>query len=171
MRRNDGLIGGLWGRSGMNLAIRFSSWGEVLMKTHNEFRRLLDRELLNAARHRHYISVILVRPSEKVDMGRLLEEFSRGTDDIAEIGGAIAVLMTQTDREHACRAVDRCKQYCDGVEDLHHTVVVYPEDAGTASGLLAVGRQRLEQDLSTTAFVLQSSALGKCQQQPKRRKQ
>ena len=90
-----------------------------------ELEWLLGYELRRAARHRYFVSVVLMAPrEEKISMTQLLENTVRASDQFFTLKGESAVLMAYTSKYEARKAAERYQSRCNGEctfsEDLAH---------------------------------------------------
>lgn len=116
-----------------------------MLRGHEGLEWLLGYMFRLAARHRDYVSVVMVAPcEEKISVRRLLSDTVRESDMFFELGGRSAILMAYTGREEAHKAVKRYQARCNGEVDLRYSIASYPGDAGTVADILKTGEKRLE---------------------------
>jgi hypothetical protein len=117
----------------------------MTLRTREQFEWLLGHELLVAARHRHFVSVVMVASCEGgLGVLQLLRETLRSCDGCLEEDGKSAVLMVHTTAEQAKHAISRFKGRCSNLIDFRYSIVSYPQDAGMAADLMDIGEDRLE---------------------------
>lgn len=98
-----------------------------------------------AARHRDYVSVVMVCTREdKINVRQLLRDTLRDSDEFFELGRHSAIVMPYTGREDARNAVERYQARCNGEVDMRYSIASYPGDAGTVGDMLRTGERRLE---------------------------
>ena len=114
--------------------------------TTEEFAELLDYEVRNARRYCRFVSVVMVGSGNgRVNNWGIFHHTLRESDELLSVGDEAAVLMGETERPGALRAVDRYKVTLDdGVRDLRFAVAQFPEDAQGAVALIRVAQKRLE---------------------------
>ena len=108
--------------------------------------RLLGYELKSSSRYRRFASLVMVSPSAgNMNLGDLLKDTIRDSDEFLEFFGMGAILMGETDSVGAMVAVNRYKMFYNGDFDLRYAVVSYPFDGKDAKDLLGTARQRMNQ--------------------------
>jgi len=117
----------------------------MTLSTHEQFEWLLGHELLVAARHRHFVTVLMVASCEGgIGVLQLLREALRSCDACLEENGKSAVLMVHTTAEQARQAIKRFKGRCSNLIDFRYSIVSYPKDAGMAGDLMDICEERLD---------------------------
>jgi len=107
---------------------------------------LLGYELRGAARHRYFVSVVMMAPhDEKISMIQLLKNTVRASDQFFTVEGESAVLMAHTARDEARKAVERYRNRCNGEVDVRYSIASYPDDGGAVADILKTAEQRLIQ--------------------------
>lgn len=110
-----------------------------------QFERLLAYELLLAARHRHYVTVVMVASRQgEIRVLPLLRETLRASDGWLDEGGKVTVLMVHTTAEQARQAIGRFKARCSNLIDFRYAIAGYPRDAGVSSDLMNLCEERLQ---------------------------
>lgn len=108
-----------------------------MSKSWEELRWFLEYQLKLAARHRHYVSVVLVQVNdENFVIDQLLHETIRESDYYSDFDDSRVIIMTHSSREETERAVARIKSTCNGAVDLRYAISCYPNDATSAKQLL-----------------------------------
>ncbi|MCX5772281.1 MAG: hypothetical protein NTZ09_18685 [Candidatus Hydrogenedentes bacterium] len=117
----------------------------MTLRTREQFEWLLGYELLVAARHRHFVTVLMVASCEGgIGVLQLLRETLRSCDGCLEEDGKSAVLMVHTTAEQARQAISRFKERCSNLIDFRYSIASYPQDAGMACDLMGICEQRLD---------------------------
>jgi GGDEF domain-containing protein len=107
---------------------------------------LLGYELRGAARHRYFVSVVMMAPlQEKISMARLLKDTIRASDQIFTLNGEAVIVMAHTANNEAQKAVERYRRMCNGQVDVRYSIATYPDDGGTVADILKTAEQRLAQ--------------------------
>ena len=116
-----------------------------MLRSYERLEWLLGYMFRLAARHRDYVSVVMVAAcEEKISVEHLLSDTVRESDMFFELGGRSAILMAYTGRDEAHKAVKRYQARCNGEVDLRYSIASYPGDAGTVADILKTGEERLE---------------------------
>lgn len=116
----------------------------MTLRTREQFEWLLGHELLVAARHRHFVTVVMVASCEGgIGVLQLLRETLRACDGCMEENGKSAVLMVHTTAEQARQAINRFKGRCSNLIDFRYSIVSYPQDAGMPCDLMDICEERL----------------------------
>lgn len=111
-----------------------------------ELEWLISYELRKAARHRHFVSVVLMAPcEEKISMAQLLKNTVRASDQLFTLNGESAVLMPYTSKYEARKAAERYRSMCNGEVDVRYSIASYPGDGGAVADILKTAEQRLKQ--------------------------
>ena len=132
--------------NGINLAgTRIAMREPMTLRTREQFEWLLGHELMVAARHRHFVTVVMVASCEGgIGVLQLLRETLRSCDGCLEENGKGAVLMVHTTAEQARSAISRFKGRCSNLIDFRYSIVSYPQDAAMACDLMDICEARLE---------------------------
>jgi len=109
-----------------------------------DVERLLDYELNSSLRYRRFVSLVLLSDQLGPLKASLLENVIRRSDELFLLDGYAAILMSETGRVGALRAIERYKEaYLDN-GDLRFVVTSYPKDGSDRETLLQTARRRLE---------------------------
>ena len=113
-------------------------------KNGHDLEWLLDYELKQSARHRRFASLVMLSAngsSKKLDS--MLEGVVRTSDPIFFLNDAIAVLMGETDRAGARKAVRRYHEVIGEAADVQSAVASFPNDGKASEELIDIARTRL----------------------------
>lgn len=137
---------------------------DVVQKTHSAINRgstelewLLDYELCLALRHQRDVSLVLITDNRgDLNLG-VLEGLIRRSDELFLFKSDAAILMSETAKSGALKAVERFRKACLGQFDLRFAVATYPGD-GRLTGVLlnSVHRRLLRARVSNRAAVVSS---------------
>jgi len=117
----------------------------MTISTREQFERLLTYELLLAARHRYFVTVVMIASRKGgIEVLPLLRETLRLSDGWLSEGGKSAVLMVHTTVDQARQAIDRFKARCGDLIDFRYAIAGYPQDAGVSSDLVSFCEIRLK---------------------------
>lgn len=105
---------------------------------------LLRYELTQAARYRRELTLVLVGDGWACCGARLLGGLVRRSDELFVLDSDAAILMSETAKHGALRAIARFKTEYLEEFDLRFAVAAYPNDGKSARGLLQVAHRRLE---------------------------
>ncbi|MBN1868784.1 hypothetical protein JW916_16005 [Candidatus Sumerlaeota bacterium] len=107
---------------------------------------LLGHELRAAARYRRFVALVMVGSSNS-DEGRLrfLQGNIRDSDELFDMGGYSAVVMTETDARGCEAALERFRKTTVAESDLFFATGVFPGDEGRPRELVATVRRRLRE--------------------------
>lgn len=109
-----------------------------------ELEWMLDYELCLALRHQRNVSLVLVsEPAGKLKLG-VLGNIIRRADEIFLLRCDAAILMSETPKAGALKAVERLRGACVGHCDLRFAVASYPSDGRLTCLLLNVAHRRLK---------------------------
>lgn len=109
-----------------------------------ELEWLLAYQLKLAARHRYFVSVVMVASDRRdINIKGLLQDSLRECDEFFDLQGRNAILMAHTGKDEAYEAVQRYLAQCNGEVDLRYSIVSYPSDGGAVGDIVAKGEQRL----------------------------
>lgn len=115
-----------------------------MLKGLKELERLLDYEVRCSKRCRRCISLVVVTAtSTSVNLRALLGHVLRESDELFERPPHGMILMGDTDREGALRAIERYKKAYSAQMDLRFGVASFPEDGETVRELLDAGERSL----------------------------
>jgi anti-sigma regulatory factor (Ser/Thr protein kinase) len=117
-----------------------SSW----VRDFREFNKLLDYESRCAKRYDRPVSLVMATSGNgPIHYKDLLKGILRCSDRSIEVDEWVAVLMGETDREGALKAIARYKaSYKNGI-DLRYAIALSPQDGEKAEDLFSTARQRL----------------------------
>jgi len=108
---------------------------------------LVDYELNQSVRHRRFFSLVMLAPSNGYNRERfrsVLGDLVRCSDPVFSVNGTVAVLMGETDKNGAVRAVERYQDTVNKALDVRYSVTTFPEDANDTEKLISTGHRRLE---------------------------
>jgi hypothetical protein len=126
-----------------------TAWSREMQDETLELECLLDYELRCSERYRRPLSLVTVVPmNTRINPRSLLFPALRGSDQLFEVHGHAAILMSETNCQGALAAIGRYSKMCEGEIDLRFAVVSYPEDGGTVRELLATAQQRLDKAMT-----------------------
>ena len=105
----------------------------------------VEHELQCSRRYRRFLTVV---GAECLDtdtkLKELLGEILRGSDEIIELNSkGVTVVMAETDRQGALRAIERYHDRFNGAFDIRFGVATFPVDACDRETLMARARSRL----------------------------
>jgi len=109
-----------------------------------DFEWLLDYELKHSARHRRFVSLVMVSAngnSHKLD--KMLNDIVRETDPTFSLPGSIAVLMGETDSAGANQAIERYREAIGNIVSVNYAIASFPDDGKTFGELMDTAHQRL----------------------------
>jgi hypothetical protein len=107
---------------------------------------LLDYEMRSAARYRRFVSVVMVASASGIgNVGQLLKDYVRTSDEVFDLGAFTTVVMSETDSTGAQRAVERFKRTCSEKCDLRFAVGSYPGDGQYAPEFVTTVYRRLKE--------------------------
>jgi len=116
---------------------------------------LLDYELNQSMRHRRYLSLVMLSSEEGSEKPRMiLDKMVRRTDRLFAVNGSLAVLMGDTNRDGALKAVERYRREINRSIDVRYCVASFPDDAKEKEALMETACRRLE-----TAKGLEDNAI------------
>ena len=106
---------------------------------------ILSHEVQTSRRYLRYLSIVLVAPGKDTNgkLHRTLSESFRDCDVMVPVNGHTAVILSETDREGALRAIGRCRKALKA-SDASFSTASFPTDAHDAAGLLKTAVLRLE---------------------------
>jgi len=111
----------------------------------NDLKWLLDYELQQSARHRRFVSMVLLSAngnSKKLE--KMMKDVARDTDPLFFLPHAIAVLMGETDTRGAVKALERYREVISPAIDVRYSVASFPEDGKGPAELTRTARTRLD---------------------------
>ena len=114
------------------------------MEDRSKLEWLLTYELKLASRYRHFVSLVMMTPTDEteVDMECMLETSLRDCDEYFMLGNTGVVLMPHTGKKEAQKAIDRFKLLCNDTIDLRYSIAWYPGQI-SASDMIETATQRL----------------------------
>lgn len=104
---------------------------------------MLEYELGRALRHGRDVSLLLIAAPAGAEALSALEGLVRRSDQLFALPAGIALLMTETAKAGALRAVARFREACLEQFDLRFAVASFPGDGRLTQTLLQVARRRL----------------------------
>lgn len=106
---------------------------------------IMNYEILSCMRYRRFASIIMLSTENSdCDLDSMLEETIRNSDELFIMPMGYAVLMGETEKAGALRAVERYKENVKEVCDLRFGIATYPMDGKSAAELLSAARRRLD---------------------------
>ncbi len=112
--------------------------------TVNLLQEVLEYELACAERYRRFVSLVMVKEGEKgAQLEHVLADKVRDSDLLAEKNSNYLILMSETDRNGARRAISRYVDRDGDVHDFRFALVTYPNDSGSAEALMEAAERRL----------------------------
>jgi hypothetical protein len=118
------------------------------MKTKNrhDLEWLLDYELNQSARHRRFVSLVMLSLEgngdwEKLD--KILDGIVRYSDALFFLTNSIAVLMGETDNSGALKAVERYQEMISAAMDVRYAIASFPNDGKAPMELIYTADRRL----------------------------
>lgn len=108
---------------------------------------LLDYELNQSIRHRRFLSLVMLAPRNGHNRQRfrsILDDLVRCSDPVFSVNGTVAVLMGETDKNGAVRAVERYQETVNKAIEARYSVASFPEDARETEKLIHTAHRRLE---------------------------
>jgi hypothetical protein len=118
----------------------------AIMWTMPELDRVLAYELVQAKRHRRYVTVAMIQTEPTVDQWAALGGSVRESDAYFTSEQSFgAVLMSETDQSGAMVAIDRYKAAAGASGRMWFALGCYPEDGANAESVLRETRKRLSQ--------------------------
>lgn len=106
---------------------------------------MTDYEVRCSERYRRFFSLVFMACSnEGFDFRALLGDLFRDSDEFADFDGHAAILMGETDKKDAMKAVNRLSSKCNGSHDVRFSVTSYPKDGTTSSELFRTAFERLD---------------------------
>jgi len=105
---------------------------------------LLAYELRLSARHRRFVSLVMLSPQNGPgEVDRLLDGAVRDSDVMFVLNGTKVVLMGETDEMGARRAVERYQRTIDGKMDVRYGISSFPLDGKAPEDLIRTADRRL----------------------------
>lgn len=108
------------------------------------FYPLLEYELNASERYRRFVSLVMV--SSKTDLPTVkavTNDTVRKTDVLAHFDSAVVILMGETQKADALRAVDRIRKLFPEETNLQFSVSTYPDDEVKPEALIRLAYDRL----------------------------
>lgn len=109
-----------------------------------EFHSMAEQEVRSSERYRRFFSfVLMTSEDESMVLKEALVDSLRDSDFFTEFRGCINILMSETDKEDALRAIKRfgMKQSC--MEDLRFSIASFPADGTTYQDISRKASERL----------------------------
>jgi len=113
----------------------------------DKLKWLLDYELNQSIRYRRFLSLVMLAPKNGDNRQRfrsILDDFVRCSDPIFSINGTLAIVMGETDKKGAVKAMERYQETINNVIEVRYSVATFPEDAKDAETLIHTAQRRLE---------------------------
>lgn len=123
----------------------------------NELEWMLDYEMRSAMRYRRFLSLVVVASDRQVDLPELLKDHVRGSDEVFQLDNGAAILMGETERSGAMRAVERLQQMARDNVGLWYAVNTFPFDGHTVPELISTALRRLDKARSQVPNSVVSS--------------
>lgn len=113
-----------------------------------ELEWLLDYELGLALRYQRNVSLVLLTEARgRLHLG-VLEGIMRRSDELFRLRSDAAILMSDTTKSGALKAIERFETACLGQYDLRFAVASFPGDGRLTGALLNAVHRRLDRALS-----------------------
>ena len=111
----------------------------------NSLRFFLAYELNQSIRHRHYVSLVLLSQQSIPDkIPKTLERIVRHSDMVFFFPNYLAILMGETEKAEALKAVERYQESINGAIDVRCSVASFPYDGKTPLELMYTAIKRLQ---------------------------
>ncbi|MBI5094590.1 MAG: hypothetical protein HZB26_19420 [Candidatus Hydrogenedentes bacterium] len=106
-------------------------------------RWAVNYELRCCERYRRFMSVVYVSHEGRERFPDAFSDVLRSSDVLVKAHSSSALLMGETSKQGALRAVERFKSQCGDLINMKYAVASYPTDGRTADDLLSTVRERL----------------------------
>lgn len=107
--------------------------------------QMTDYEVRCSERYRRFFSLVLMASSnEAFEFWTQLGRSLRNSDEFTDFNGHAALLMGETDKNAAMKAVKRLRKKCNSSAGIRFSVTSYPEDGTNSSDLFRTALERLE---------------------------
>lgn len=101
------------------------------MPQRDQLERKVNVEQQSAARHRHFLSVVMIASADSnAAVRRILRGSLRASDEVFVLEEGTAIVMAQTDLEGARKSVLRFIDHGEEMHDLRFSIATYPSDSG-----------------------------------------
>lgn len=98
---------------------------------------LLDYEITQSTRHRRFVSLVMLSANGSTDkIESMLNGALRDSDVLFPLDHAIAVLMGETERTGALKAMKRYREMIGETLDLQYGVASFPDDGKATAELI-----------------------------------
>ncbi|GMU92639.1 MAG: hypothetical protein AMXMBFR4_16970 [Candidatus Hydrogenedentota bacterium] len=109
------------------------------------FDRVMNYAVRVAERYSRSLSLVCIASGNgPVSYRKCLEGRTRESDEIQVFRDSAAILMGETDRAGALKAVDRLRRTCGRDVDIRFSVASYPEDGEAAAAIFTKASRRLD---------------------------
>jgi len=109
------------------------------------FDRVMNYAVRVAERYSRSLSLVCIASGNgPVSYRKCLEGRTRESDEFQEFRNSAAILMGETDRAGALKAVERLGKTCGRDVDLRFSVASFPEDGEAAFAIFTKASRRLE---------------------------
>jgi len=106
---------------------------------------LLDYEITQSTRHRRFASLVMLSANGSTSrIEPLLNGVLRDSDVLFPLDHAVAVLMGETERTGAIKAIERYKQILGDILDVQYGVASFPDDGKATNELIETAYSQLE---------------------------
>ncbi|MBE7558913.1 hypothetical protein HS125_08180 [bacterium] len=110
----------------------------------SELEWMLDYEMRSAMRYRRFLSLVVVATERPMDLQDFLKDYVRGSDEVFQLEQGAAILMGETERSGALKAVERLQRMATNNMGLRYAVNTFPFDGHTVTELIATAFRRLD---------------------------
>ncbi len=110
----------------------------------SELEWMLDYEMRSAMRYRRFLSLVVVASDQQSNLPDFLKDSVRGSDEVFQLDNGTAILMGETERSGALKAVERLQRLATSERDLWYAVNTFPFDGHTVPELIATAFRRLD---------------------------
>ena len=110
----------------------------------NDLEWMLDYEMRSAMRYRRFLSLVVITSEEPGGLHGMLRDAVRGSDEVFQLDSGAAILMGETERSGALKAVERLQRAAHEEVLLRFAVNTFPFDGHTVAELLGTAQRRLE---------------------------
>ncbi len=117
-----------------------------------ELHWLLSHEVRAASRYRRFVSLVMMAAGGKMEKGwKFLEDNIRESDLLFDMGSYSAVVMTETDKQGALKAVDRFAKLLDDTKNFRFALGAFPGDGRRAPEFVSTVYRRLRRSETESA--------------------
>ena len=139
--RGEGVFTRLRGVPGLILV---SEKSDIVARGINDLEWMLDYEMRSAMRYRRFLSLVVIATEEPGNLHGFLRDTVRGSDEVFQLDSGAAVLMGETERSGALKAVERLQRATREMVPLRFAVNTFLFDGHTVAELLGTAQRRLE---------------------------